>query len=88
MQHRGSDRQRYREVRFGIAEQVLALGLRGAYLTLGGLSNRDCDPEFEALKREVTEEVLADLSAEAIRSDPVLIGFRKPVINQGICNAG
>lgn len=77
MQHRGSDRLRYNVVQFGIAEEVLALGLKGAYLTLGGLSNRECDPEFAALQREVTEEVLADLSAEAIRGDPVLIGFRQ-----------
>ena len=65
------------DFRFDVSDEVLALGLRGAYFTLGGLRNAEADPAFDELKDEVVARVLSDLSAEKIKGDPVLAGFRR-----------
>jgi DNA/RNA-binding domain of Phe-tRNA-synthetase-like protein len=62
---------------FDVSAEVLALGLRGAYVTLSGVQNRAADPAFDALRDEFVRAVLADLSAEKIKNDPVLAGFRR-----------
>ena len=71
---------RYQELQFQIAPEVTALGLRGAYFTMGDLTNRapgdSAYAEFEALKAETLAGILPGLSAESIKSDPVLMGFR------------
>ncbi len=72
---------RYQELQFRIAPEVTALGLRGAYFTMGGLFNRaPGDPaynDFNALKAETLAAIVPELSAESIKSDPVLTGFRE-----------
>ncbi len=63
-------------LQFEFSDEVAALGVRGAYFTITGLANRASDPAFEALAARETEAVLAGLSPDAIRDDPVLAGFR------------
>jgi len=65
------------DLTFDIADEVLALGLRGAYFTLSGVRNREGDPVFDAFRDEVLAEVLSDLSPEKLKNDPVLRGFRE-----------
>lgn len=67
---------RYDTLHFDIAPEVTTLGLRGAYLALGGLCNRAGDPTFDTLLAEAVPAALAGLGADAARTDPVLAGFR------------
>lgn len=62
--------------KFFFAKAVLDLGVEGAYFTIAGLANTASHPEFEQVRREACGEILATLSAEGIREDPVLAGFR------------
>lgn len=64
------------EFSFDVSDEVLALGLRGAYFTMSGLRNAEGDPAFDRLMDELVGEVLSDLSPEKIKGDPVLRGFR------------
>lgn len=64
-------------VLFDVSDEVVAIGLKGSYLTIRGLKNRQTDPEFEAIKAKVLEEVLPTLSKEYIENSPVLSGFRQ-----------
>jgi DNA/RNA-binding domain of Phe-tRNA-synthetase-like protein len=68
---------RFEEIEFDISDQVKALGLTGAYLALGGLSNRESDTEFEEIKEQTVKNVLAELTPEKIEGDPILRGFRQ-----------
>jgi DNA/RNA-binding domain of Phe-tRNA-synthetase-like protein len=68
---------RFRTVRFSIDAAVARLGVRGAYLAMGGLSNRESDPAFAALRGQVLAEVRTGLTPEGLRDDPVLAGFRR-----------
>jgi len=60
-----------------IAPEVQRLGATAAFVRLRNVCNRDSDAEFEALKAQVVGEVLANLSPEAIATDPVLLGYRQ-----------
>ena len=62
---------------FHVSDEVVALGLKGAYLTIHGLKNKQTDQTFEAVKAAVLGEVLPTLSKEKIENNPVLAGFRK-----------
>lgn len=64
------------DLTFDVARDVLALGVRGAYFTLGGVSNREADPAFDELRDETLTAILSDLSPEKIKNDPILRGFR------------
>jgi DNA/RNA-binding domain of Phe-tRNA-synthetase-like protein len=66
----------YKELTFEVAEQVKAIGVRGVYLAMGELTNRDTDPEFELLKKAALQKAKVELSVEGIDGDPILKGFR------------
>ncbi len=65
------------ELKFDIAPEVLSLGLTGAYFTINNLRNQHTDSDFELLKSEMLDQILADLSCEGIEENPVLKGFRQ-----------
>jgi DNA/RNA-binding domain of Phe-tRNA-synthetase-like protein len=77
---------RFRSVGFSIDEAVTRLGVRGVYLAMGGLSNRESDPAFDALREQVLEDLRAGLSAGSLRDDPVLAGFRRLHTAVGVSN--
>ncbi len=78
---------RYETLDFDISEEVSALGLRGAYLAMGGLANKQSNLDFERLKQESLASILARLSAEAIAGDPILQGFRTLHEAAGVSNS-
>lgn len=64
-------------IRFTVAPEVLALGVRGVYLVIAGLRNRETDAAFEKAKEEtLTTLVEAYRQPGFIQNDPVLAGFR------------
>lgn len=65
------------DLTFNVAEEVLALGVRGAYFTLSGVRNREGDSAFDSLRDELLAEVLSDLTPEKVKNDSVLRGFRE-----------
>jgi DNA/RNA-binding domain of Phe-tRNA-synthetase-like protein len=66
----------YTDLRFDVSNEVLALGVNGAYFAMRGLSIKDSDAEFEVLRTETLKEILPRLSAREIEDDPILNGFR------------
>jgi DNA/RNA-binding domain of Phe-tRNA-synthetase-like protein len=68
---------RYKTITFNIAPEVSSLGVKGAYFTLGGINNRDIDPEFEKIKNETIENILTTLSENSILNNPIMEGFRR-----------
>jgi len=65
------------KVIFDVSDEVVALGLKGSYLTIRGLKNRQTDSEFEAVKARAIEEILPTLSKEKIENSQILSGFRQ-----------
>lgn len=63
-------------IEFSIAPEVLALGVRGAFLTMRGLDNRRYHPQFASYLRELVERLRGEVSEQALAADPVLKGFR------------
>ena len=66
----------YKNLQFDVSEKVLALGLNGVYFTMGGLCNKDTDPNFDLIKSQVVNEILEGLSMQTIEENSVLAGFR------------
>lgn len=64
-------------LKFDVAPEVLALGLRGSYLLIEDLKNRESDAQFESIKEKTIEELVAGLTIEAINDDQALLGFRR-----------
>lgn len=65
------------QVNFDVSDEVVSIGLKGAFLTIRNLKNKQADPEFDKLKAEVLEKVLPTLSKEKIDEYPILAGFRQ-----------
>jgi DNA/RNA-binding domain of Phe-tRNA-synthetase-like protein len=65
------------ELKFDIAPEALALGIRGAYFLMKGLSVKENDPVLEEAKSALLNEITPTLSVESIQNDAVLVGFRK-----------
>jgi DNA/RNA-binding domain of Phe-tRNA-synthetase-like protein len=65
------------DLQFDISDKVLSLGLTGVYLTIGSLKNTKSNPEFDELIERTEKEILASLSKDFIKQDPILRGFRK-----------
>jgi DNA/RNA-binding domain of Phe-tRNA-synthetase-like protein len=63
-------------IEFRITPEVLALGVRGAFLTMSGLDNRRYRPEFSGYLGKLAERLRGELSEETFAADPVLKGFR------------
>jgi DNA/RNA-binding domain of Phe-tRNA-synthetase-like protein len=62
---------------FSFAPEVAQLGVRGAYLVVSGLRNRESDASFEEHKRMVLEQLLHEYGQDGfLRDDPILAGFR------------
>jgi DNA/RNA-binding domain of Phe-tRNA-synthetase-like protein len=67
----------YRDLSFSVDERVVDLGVTGVYFAMGDLENREYDPTFDDLCREVVDQFLDRDSADRDpTSDPVLAGFR------------
>lgn len=62
--------------RFSITDATQALGLKAVCFVIEGVRNQHTHPDFETLKAQTLAQVTADLSSEAIRTDPILGGFR------------
>jgi DNA/RNA-binding domain of Phe-tRNA-synthetase-like protein len=65
------------KLKFTIASEVLNIGLQGSYWLIEGMRNYASHPEFEAFKEGTIHTILADLSADKLKNDPILGGFRK-----------
>jgi DNA/RNA-binding domain of Phe-tRNA-synthetase-like protein len=66
----------FSEVRFDVAGELLERGVRVAVFVMSGLRNQESHPEFEGLQAESVRSLLAGLSQPALRTDPILQGFR------------
>jgi DNA/RNA-binding domain of Phe-tRNA-synthetase-like protein len=64
-------------VEFRIADEVRRLGVRGAYLVLSGLDNTAYSHAFTAWREQFRQRLIAELTGDVLRSDPVLRGFRE-----------
>lgn len=64
------------ELSFDISSDVLSIGVRGAFLVIDGIINKDKDSALDRLKAETVQTLLSDLSDAKIETDPVLLGFR------------
>ena len=64
------------QFQFQISDAAQALGLKAVCFVIEGVHNQQTHPEFEKLKAQTLAQVTADLSSEAIRTDPILGGFR------------
>ncbi len=67
---------RFDTVTFDAAPQVLEKGVRVCIFSLGGLRNRETDPQFENLLQASLERVLAEVAATPLAEDPILQGYR------------
>lgn len=67
---------RFDSITFDISGEVLSLGLRGAYLAIGHLRNRESDDAFAEYRSERLSSIRQALSPEALATDPILQGFR------------
>lgn len=61
---------------FHISNAAQALGLKAVCFVIEGVRNQPTHPEFEKLKAQTIAQVTQDLSSEAMRTDPILSGFR------------
>lgn len=67
----------YNQVKFDISDEVTALGLQGAYFSMGNIRNKLTDSEFEEIKEQAIKELLSDLSDDKIKENTILSGFRR-----------
>ena len=67
---------RFDKFRFDITAAAQSLGLKALCFVIEGVRNQHTHPEFEKLKAQTLAQVTADLSSEAIQTDPILSGFR------------
>lgn len=66
----------YKSVSFDISENIIDLGLNGAYLAIGEINNKISDPKFDKLRQEILAEIKEDVSPTFIDEDKILQGFR------------
>lgn len=67
---------RFDQFRFSITDTAQALGLKAVCFVIEGVRNQPTHPEFEKLKAQMLAQVIQDFSFEAMRTDPILGGFR------------
>ena len=77
---------RHQAIAFDVSESVLALGLKGAYFTMGGLNCKESDPEFEEMEDSIEHAILSGLSEGKIFDDKILQGFRRLHEAVGVSN--
>ncbi|AHF92315.1 tRNA ligase [Opitutaceae bacterium TAV5] len=61
---------------FHVSDEVRALGVRGVFVHLAGLTNRRSDPAFEAYKADLARRLREVYDDDFVENDPVLAGFR------------
>jgi DNA/RNA-binding domain of Phe-tRNA-synthetase-like protein len=67
----------YEKIEFDVSDDVLALGLQGAYFSMGDLQNKRTDLEFEEIREQTIKEILSNLSDNEIKENAILNGFRQ-----------
>ena len=67
---------RFQQVSFRLAPDVAQLGVRGAFVAIGGVVNRASDPKFDELLTETIRKVQSQAQPATLSDDPVLKGFR------------
>jgi len=60
-----------------MAPEVKKLGLKGIFLTIGGINNRTSDPEFDAIFEAEMQKLIQALQQTSWKADPILQGYRK-----------
>ena len=73
-------------IAFDVAPEVLKKGVRVAVLAMGGLHNRETDPEFETLLDQSVQGILAELVKTPAAEDKILQGFRNIHSSIGFSN--
>ncbi len=73
-------------ITFDVSEDVIQQGVRVVVLAMSGLRNREGDADFESLKKQSFQKILASLSDSAIREDPILQGYRNIHTELGFSN--
>lgn len=65
-------------IQFKISQDVRNLGVKGVYLIITGVKNRDTDKAFVVYKQLELKRLLAEYgSEEFVDADPILLGFRE-----------
>lgn len=64
-----------KKISFDVADDVLALGLNVACFVIEGVNNKKSSPAFDLYRAAESRRLLADLSPEKIKGDPILAGF-------------
>lgn len=73
--------------KFSVSPEVLELGVKGAYLIIEGMSNKNSDAEFDAYKEEILQRLKSEYSKNNfIKEDSILDGFRKLHTKVGCSN--
>jgi DNA/RNA-binding domain of Phe-tRNA-synthetase-like protein len=67
---------RYETIRFEVAPEVSARGIKVLVLAMTGLRNRENDPEFEEIKAQSIQKIVATTDNASLQQDPILKGFR------------
>jgi len=62
---------------FTVSPEVRALGIKNVCFVLRDFRNRECEPEFDAIRREAIRELKQSWTRERLKTDPILLGFRK-----------
>lgn len=62
---------------FQINPDVIKLGVRGIYLAITGLQNKDTDDDFESYKVSVLKDLVKEYGSNILEKDPILTGFRE-----------
>lgn len=65
-----------RPIEYRIADEVLALGVKGACAVARGFDNRRYHPDFARYRADLVERLRGELTPESAAADPVLKGFR------------
>lgn len=61
-----------------IDPEIKKIGLRGIYLTIEGLQNKERDPEFDRIREEVVRQAYSYAKGlEDIKNDSIIQGFRQ-----------
>ena len=67
----------FQDITFDVTEEVLALGVKCVCFAVGGLTNRESDAEFEKIRAQSLEKILAERTLAQVLEDPILQGFRQ-----------
>ena len=66
----------HNELQFSIDPEVEALGIRGAFLVMSGITNTTSNPEFDKYREDICDKLRHEYTKDFIKTDPVIRGFR------------